>query len=106
MSKKNNNKDVVQELIQSKETLATAFGCDNDFFFKPMTECEWFVRKDEDFHFLSYWLTPEKKVEAVVVKKSGEPMIYEKNGYTMVVAIDCVKIGFIFVNDKKLGEDI
>ena len=43
-----------------------------------------------------------KKVDAVVVKKGGEPMIYKTKDYTMVVAIDCVKIGFIFRNGKNV----
>ena len=50
--------------------------------------------------FLCYWTDEGKKIDAVVVKKSGTPMIYKTKDYTMVVAIDCVKIGFIFRNGK------
>ena len=52
------------------------------------------------FTFLCYWTDEGKKIDAVVVKKSGTPMIYKTKDYTMVVAIDCVKIGFIFRNGK------
>ena len=45
-----------------------------------------------------------EKVDAVIVKKGGEPMIYKTKDYTMVVAIDCVKIGFVFRNGKKVAE--
>ncbi len=31
-------------------------------------------------------------------------MIYETKDYTMVVAIDCVKIGFIFRNGKHITD--
>ena len=31
-------------------------------------------------------------------------MIYKTKEYTMVVAIDCVKIGFVFRNGKNIAE--
>ena len=70
------------------------------FLIHPLLDFEWAVREDEDFTFLCYWTTEGKKIDAVVVKKSGTPMIYKTKDYTMVVAIDCVKIGFIFRNGK------
>ena len=93
-------KEPVLEFEQSKKRVAAYFGCDGDFFFKPLLGLEWAVRQDEDFTFLSYWTEEGKKVDAVVVKKGGSPMIYKTKEYTMVVAIDCVKIGFIFCNEK------
>lgn len=94
-------KGPVAEFEQARKKLNTYFGCDSDFFVKPLPELEWAVRLEEDFAFLSYWTADEKKVDAVIVKKGGEPMIYRTKEYTMVVAIDCVKIGFIFRNEKK-----
>ena len=93
-------KEPVLEFERSKKRVAAYFGCDGDFFLKPLLGLEWAVRQDEDFTFLSYWTEEGKKVDAVVVKKSGSPMIYRTKDYTMVVAIDCVKIGFIFCNEK------
>lgn len=85
---------------RSKKRVMDYFGCEGDFFVKPLLELEWAVWQDEDFTFLCYWTEKGKKVDAVVVKKNGVPMIYRMNDYTMVVAIDCVKIGFIFRNVK------
>ena len=67
---------------------------------EAMKEMNWVVKEQEDFAFLSYWTEEGKKVDAVVVKKGGEPMVYRKKEYTMVVAIDCVKIGFVFRSGK------
>lgn len=81
-------------------------GCINDYsaaegdFFIIRCSILRAVREDEDFTFLCYWTDEGKKIDAVVVKKSGTPMIYKTKDYTMVVAIDCVKIGFIFRNGK------
>ena len=96
-------KEPVSEFEQARKRLNSYFGCESDFFVKPLPALEWAIRENEDFAFLSYWTTDGKKVEAVIVKKGGEPMIYQTKEYTMVVAIDCVKIGFIFRNEKKLA---
>lgn len=91
----------VVEFEQARKRVTGYFGCEDDFFLKPLSELEWVVWQEEDFTFLSYWTKEGKKVDAVVVKKGGSPMIYKTKEYTMVVAIDCVKIGFIFCNEKE-----
>lgn len=97
-------KEPVLDFEQSRKRVADYFGCDRDFFLKPLLDLEWAIKGEEDFHFLSYWTAEGKKIDAVIVKKGGEPMIYETKDYTMVVAIDCVKIGFIFRNGKHITD--
>lgn len=97
-------KEPVLEFEQARKQINAYFGCEGDFFVKPLLDFEWAVREEEDFAFLSYWTGEGKKVDAVVVKKGGEPMIYKTKEYTMVVAIDCVRIGFIFQNGKNLTD--
>ena len=98
------DKGPVMDFEQARKRINSYFGCDGDFFVKPLLDLEQAVREDEDFAFLSYWTNEGKKVDAVIVKKGGEPMIYKTKDYTMVVAIDCVKIGFIFRNGKNQTE--
>ena len=95
-------KGPVVEFEQARKRISNYFGCDGDFFVKPLLDLEWAVKEDGDFAFLSYWTAEGKKVDAVIVKKGGDPMIYKTKEYTMVVAIDCVKIGFIFRNGKNI----
>lgn len=95
-------KDMVLELIHIQNKLVSKFNCEKDFFFKPLVDLEWTVRQDDDFYFLCYWSATGEKIEAVIVKKNGEAVIYKTNKYTMVVAIDCVRIGFIFHNEKMI----
>lgn len=97
-------KEPVQDFVQARKRVCDYFGCDSDFFVKPLLELEWAIRQDDDFYFLCYWIEQGKRVEAVVVKKNGEPLIYKTKDYSMVVAIDCVKIGFIFRNGKNISE--
>lgn len=87
---------------QCQKQVTEYFGCDGDFFIKPLLHFEWAIKEDEDFHFLSYWTAEGKKIDAVIVKRGGKPMVYQTKKYTVVVAIDCVKIGFIFRNDKNI----
>ena len=90
----------VQNYISSKDRIMEYFKCDGDFFVKPLIDYQWRVTEDGDFYILTYWNADEKS-DAVVIKKDGRPMIYEAEQYSMVVGINCVRIGFIFLNDKK-----
>lgn len=98
-------REPVLDFEQSRKRVVDYFGCDSDFFIKPLLDLEWTVKEADDFYFLSYWSAEGKKIDAVVVKKGGQPMIYKTKDYTMVVAIDCVKIGFVFRNGKNLMTD-
>lgn len=97
-----NSQDKVRDLIDITSELIKDFGCENDFFLKPLIDLEWTVKSTEDFSMLSYWDSNDKKIEAIIVRKKLEPLIFEYGDYTMVIAIDCVKIGFIFKSNKKL----
>ena len=92
--------DMVADFINLNSRLFKYFGCDEEFFVKPLLDYNWAIKREDEFCFLSYWLEGEIVNNAVVVKKGGEPMIYKTEDYTMVIGIDCVKIGFVFANSK------
>lgn len=92
----------VQDYVLYRDNVLSYFQCEGDFFIKPLTSLEWTIRSVEDFYFLTYWTEENKKIEAVIVKKNGVPMIHKTEEYTMIVAIDCVKIAFIFSNQHRL----
>lgn len=95
-------KDMVQNFMQIQEKVLQSFQCEGEFFIKPLLELEWAIRDTEDFYFLSYWTKENKRMDAVIVKKNGIPMVYQKKECTMVVAIDCVKIAFVFQNNQRV----
>lgn len=90
--------DPVQNFVQSRKKIWDYFDCAGDYYIKPLVGQEWLIRKVDDFYFLTYWTNEDVKMDAVVVSKGGNPFIYTTKEYTMVVAIDCVKIAFIFQN--------
>ncbi len=98
----NNNDKSILNYIDAKSKIFEYFDCSNDYFIKPAIDCKWIVKGDEDFYFLSYFDENDKKTDAVVVRKNGEPLIYKTDLYTMVIAIDCVKIAFIFKNSNMI----
>lgn len=106
MKAKKDNNDKVMGFMGSCEQLKEYFGCSVgfDFFLKPLVDFEWAIRCDDEFNFLSYWGKDGNKVEAVVVKKDGEPLVYRQDEYSMVMAIDCVKTGFIFRNNMETAK--
>ena len=94
-------RDIVQNFIKAQNQLIKAFDCPGDYFIKPMLGCPWRITGDEDIPILSY--EQNNLIQnAVIVRHSGDPMIYRFKGYTMIVAIDCVKIAFVFETYKEL----
>ena len=94
------NSDSVEQLVDAQKAVLNTFQCEGDFFVKPLLGLRWEMRQVDGFYFLTYWTAEDKKIEAVIVKKNNKPMIYKAEPYTMVVAIDCVKIGFLFDSNK------
>lgn len=95
---KSNGNDPVAAFLTSQKNVMKHFGCDENFFVKPMLGIEWLIRTVDDFRFLTYWLAGDQKMDAVIVSRGGKPMIFKTASYTMVIAIDCVKMAFIFHN--------
>ncbi len=89
--------------LQCSQDILNYFHCPGDFFIKPLLDSEWVITKSEDYHFLSYWLGDDQKMECVVVMKRNKPLIFTRGRYTMIIAIDCVKIAFIFLNKYQIG---
>lgn len=98
------DKKPVQNYITARNNVMNFFNCQDDIFIKVLDKFEWFIKDNDDFHMLSYWDANDNRVDAIVVKKGGDPMVFKTEGYTMVVAIDCVKIGFIFNNQNSKNE--
>jgi hypothetical protein len=94
------SKDYLETYIDAKKELMRYFNCTDDFYVKAFDRYKWMIKDDDDFSFLRYWTDDEKRHDAVIVKKNGSPMIFKAGKYTMVVAIDCVKIAFIFENEN------
>lgn len=102
MGKSNGNgNDPVATFLSARKNVLKHFGCDEDYFVKPMLGMEWLIRTVDDFRFLTYWPPDGKKMDAVVVSRNGQPMVFKTNSYTMVIGIDCVKMAFIFNNKYK-----
>jgi len=90
--------DPVKDYTRALASLRKYFACDQDFFIRPLTEYNWLIQTNEGISILSYWKDDTARTDAVIVNKDGAPLVYEAKDYTMVVAIDCVKIAFLFAN--------
>lgn len=91
----------ILDYIAVKKSVLDYFQCDGDYYIKPLPDARWSVRYEEDFFILSYWIKNGIKLDSVIVKKGGKPMIYKTQDHTLIVGIDCVKIAFIFSNSNK-----
>lgn len=95
-------KQTVTNYINHKKDLMDSFNCQNDYYIQPITEYKWDIKKEEDVYILSYWEDEGNKTDLVIVKKNGEPIIFNNDNYTMIIGINCIKIAYIVKNKNKI----
>lgn len=88
------------QFLKAQETLMEQFKCDTNYFIKPLVNSKWALKIEESAVFLTYCYEKMERVTLVVSRKEGNPEFYKSNEYTMIVAIDCIKIAFIFKNNN------
>lgn len=94
-------RDKINMFITAETALRKAFGCPGDYYLKPSLDCSWRVLANDDLYFLTR-INNGASSNAVVVKQGDKPMVYRAEGFTLVVAIDCVKIAFLLDNQLEL----
>lgn len=93
--------NVLQSFVNAKNTLLTYFNCGEDFPVRVYDDVKWELQEIDGMYFLTCH-HPEGKLDYAVVRKEKRPLFLAKNGYTMVVAIDCIKFAFIFNNKHRI----
>ena len=88
-------RNAINAFVRAQRQLMNAFGCGGEYFIKPLVDSPWQITGEKDMPILSYERN-ETMHNAVIVWQDGNPSVYRAKGYVMVVAIDCVKIAFIF----------
>lgn len=89
----------VEKYLTSHKNLMKEFGCDDDYLVKDASDFKWIIEENEEIYFLRYWEDENNSKSFVMVRKNNSPLIYSKDGYTIAIGIDCIKIGFL-LNDK------
>lgn len=90
--------DIVKNFITLKKDLKSYFNCEEEYFYKIITDYEWHIKENENIYILNYWKNSEPINECVLVKKEGKPLIYQGKDYTLLIGIECIKIAFIVKN--------
>lgn len=93
--------DLINNFTNIQTDIRGVFGCDNDFFINPMLDSDWIIQENDETFFLSFIDEKENAKTCVISRQNGVPLIFEREEVTMVVAIECVKIAFIFLNKNK-----
>ncbi len=98
---KNQNKDVIDNFISAQKIIFEVFELGKSYHVKVFTDNKWTVTDFEDGQILRYWLNEDRYDDCVIVKENGESIIREYEGYSVVIALDCVKTAFLFKTEKK-----
>ncbi len=93
--------DNINKYIELEKNIKKRFNIDDNVYIKSMLDTKWKIRNDNGIHFLSL-INGEKLVEQVIVNKDGKPNMTNYKNTTCVVAIDCVKIAFLLLEENKI----
>lgn len=93
--------DLINNFTNIQTDIREIFGCNNDFFINPMLDSDWIIQENDETFFLSFIDAKKNAKTCVISRRNGIPLIFEREEVTMVVAIECVKIAFIFLNKNK-----
>ncbi len=90
----------IENFKNADNDLFLKFGIENKYFVSIRDNSSWSIINDDELYFVTFEEEGKTKTN-LVVKKSEKPLIFEKDGYTMIIAIDCIKIAFVFKNVLK-----
>ncbi len=91
----------IDTFLEIKEKIHLAFELEEEYFLKPILDYKWDVREVDGMMFFKY-IVDDKVFEQVVVRQKGENLFRVQGEYTLIVAIDCVKISFLVKNDNRV----
>lgn len=94
--------NIVQDYVESRKRLMNEFQCKDDYFVKILLDYKWRLKEDDGMYFLTYLKEGQQLKECIVVKRNNQPFIVKKYGYTMIVAIECVKVAIIFNDNNEI----
>jgi len=97
------NINIVHDFIMAKLELFRHFKCTDEYSVQIKLGHDWEIIEEDGIHFLNYHENNSSPNSAVIVKKSGIAQIFKAEDYTMVIAIDCVPVAFIFNNILNSG---
>lgn len=101
-------KYILDKYTSIREEIFHLFDLKPTLILKDMSKYKWSLIdiEGEDIKLLALWDEDEiefsLKNKFVVVKNKDRPIIRKKNGYTLIVCIDCIKIALILNDENKI----
>lgn len=93
---------IVQEFLESKNSLMRYFDCEDNYYIKALDDYDWRIKESEGLYFLTYWKPGGRLNECVIVRKDKKTLIFRQFDYTMIICIECVKIALILKNSNEV----
>ena len=89
---------MINEYIEKCEELFKTFDCNENYYIKNVTQYEWRLVENKDHSLLTIWKDGDSAEDYIVIKKQNKILHYMKEEYSMIIAIDCIKVAFILKN--------
>lgn len=94
-------RNILNKFYNTQNKIFESFDIKNEYLLRIDLYSKWTIEEIEGTFFLKYWDDKNEQTN-VIVKQDNVPLISDKNGYTMIVAIDCIKISIVFNNSNKI----
>ncbi len=92
--------NLVNNFKKTNDDIFLKFGVKNKYFISVLDDYNWEIINDNDIYLIKYYKDDFEQTN-FIIQKNDVPLVYVEDGYTMIIAIDCVKVAFVFKNDLK-----
>ncbi|MCL2873988.1 MAG: hypothetical protein FWE29_03555 [Defluviitaleaceae bacterium] len=93
----------VENFVKAASSVKQYFDANIKYVLKPMLDVYWRTWSMDDVQFLTYWSDDVQKTDVLIVKEDSKQLMFEKEDYTMIVGIECIKVALIFKNSNRAG---
>ena len=93
-------KKELKTYAHAKKDLLQKFDCQQDLPVRILMDTPWRIEENDGMSFL-YYIQDAEEFVSVIVNKNGTPWVSKCDGFTMAVAIDCLRFAFILKNESR-----
>ncbi len=91
----------IEQFSKLNSDMHKELNLDKDIYISPKIESKWKIDSLSGLSMVEFE-NNNKFDKCVIVNNEKEPVIIKKDIYTVVLAIDCVKVAFIFNNELEI----
>lgn len=90
--------NIIKDFTENTNKIFDLFNVSGNYFLKVLEDTSFQIISENDM-FLVKYNENDNEITNLILTNKGKPLIFDKDGYTMIIAIDCVKVALVFDNN-------